>query len=412
MRLVVRNAELAAPDRRGDVGRVSRIVVLGDVMVDVVARLTARSPWGATRRPGSRSGTAARRRTWRRGWRWRGRAGARSVLAGRIGADDSAGARPPAALRAAGVETRLAVDPERPTGTCVVLVGPDGERTMVPDPGANDRLARGDLPDELLERGRAPARDRLLAAAGGLARRRRRAAIARARERGMTVSVDPSSAALLSPAFLDELDGGRAAAAERGRGGGPDRRGRPGARRPRLAARVPEVVVTLGAGGALWTDGRRRQVLRVPAPRGRRHVVDTTGAGDAFAAGLPRGASGRRRPRGGARRRLPPRRRRGSHARGAPGLGQHRLAPAAAQQARSPASPAAAISASGSAIARIADQHAGQAHQQVAGVARARRRTSRRPRRCPSRRRRRPGPRSRPRSRCAGAGRAAGRAGR
>ena len=40
--------------------------------------------------------------------------------------------------------------------------------------------------------------------------------------------------------------------------------------------------MTLGAGGALWSDGER--VLR--APRGAAEVVDTTGAGDAFAAGL------------------------------------------------------------------------------------------------------------------------------
>jgi ribokinase len=46
---------------------------------------------------------------------------------------------------------------------------------------------------------------------------------------------------------------------------------------------VGEVVVKLGGGGALWTDGSA--VLRASA----RPVVaqaDTTGAGDAFAAGL------------------------------------------------------------------------------------------------------------------------------
>ena len=32
------------------------------------------------------------------------------------------------------------VDPERPTGTCLVLVEPGGERTMLPDPGANAAL--------------------------------------------------------------------------------------------------------------------------------------------------------------------------------------------------------------------------------------------------------------------------------
>jgi ribokinase len=50
-----------------------------------------------------------------------------------------------------------------------------------------------------------------------------------------------------------------------------------------LAARVPEVVVTLGAAGALWTDGLR--VARVDAAA-ERDPLDTTGAGDAFAAGF------------------------------------------------------------------------------------------------------------------------------
>ena len=40
--------------------------------------------------------------------------------------------------------------------------------------------------------------------------------------------------------------------------------------------------MTLGAGGALWTDGHA--VARVAAPPVAA-VVDTTGAGDAFAAG-------------------------------------------------------------------------------------------------------------------------------
>ncbi len=215
------------------------------------------------------------------------------VLAGRIGADER-GRAAEAGLRATGVATRLAVDPEQPTGTCVVLVAPDGERSMVPDPGANDRLAGGDLPDEVLVRGAHLHLTGYSLVRGG-SRRAARSAIARARERGMTVSVDPSSAALLSPGFLDELAGvgillpnlEEAVAlsgdedAERAALG--------------LARRVPEVVVTLGAGGALWTDGRSvcRAAAVPAAPNdggdGRGHAdaaLDTTGAGDAFAAGF------------------------------------------------------------------------------------------------------------------------------
>ena len=49
-----------------------------------------------------------------------------------------------------------------------------------------------------------------------------------------------------------------------------------------LTAHAREVVVKLGPQGALWTDGSTQ--LRAPAVDVQ--VADTTGAGDAFAAGL------------------------------------------------------------------------------------------------------------------------------
>ena len=167
---------------------------------------------------------------------------------------------------------------------------------MVPDPGANDRLAPRDLPDELLVEGAHLHLTGYTLVRDG-SRAAGRSAIERARERGVTVSVDPSSAALLSPAFVDELDGvglllpnAQEAAVLSGEED-PERAANA------LALRVPEVVVTLGASGALWTDGRA--VCRVPAAGGGGRAepdvpavgdaaaaLDTTGAGDAFAAGF------------------------------------------------------------------------------------------------------------------------------
>ncbi|MDT4916364.1 MAG: hypothetical protein QOH89_1064, partial [Pseudonocardiales bacterium] len=49
-----------------------------------------------------------------------------------------------------------------------------------------------------------------------------------------------------------------------------------------LAARVGAAVVKCGAAGAVWSDGG--DPIAVPAARAE--VVDTTGAGDAFAAGF------------------------------------------------------------------------------------------------------------------------------
>jgi ribokinase len=257
---------------------VSRIVVLGDVMVDVLTRLSAPLAPGSDAPAvirfhggGSAANTAA----------WLAEAGAEPVLVGRVGADER-GRDARDELRAAGVDARLVADPELPTGTCVVLVGPDGERTMAPDAGANDALTDADLADELLA-----SAEHLHVAGYALlrpgSRPAARAAISRALSHGMTVSVDPSSAALLSPEFLDHAEGAGLLLpnAEEARmlsgEGEPERAARA------LATRFDKVVVTLGADGALWTDGRdsvRAEAIPVEA------AVDSTGAGDAFAAGL------------------------------------------------------------------------------------------------------------------------------
>jgi ribokinase len=257
---------------------VSRIVVLGDVMVDVVTRLSAplarASDAPAVIRfhgGGSAANTAA----------WLAHAGAKPVLVGRVGEDERGrGARDE--LRALGVEARLTADSELPTGTCVVIVGPDGERTMAPDAGANDGLTDADLSDDLLAPGGHlhVAGYALLRSAS---RPAARAAISRALERGMTVSVDPSSAALLSPEFLDHAEGAGLLLPNADEARMLSGEGDPERAAEVLATRFGEVVVTLGAEGALWTDGRdtvRADAVPVDS------VVDSTGAGDAFAAGL------------------------------------------------------------------------------------------------------------------------------
>ena len=256
----------------------SRILVVGDVMVDVVARLSGPLA-SASDAPavirlhggGSAANTAA----------WLVAAGAEPVLVGCIG-DDERGRHAREELLMAGVDARLAVDPELPTGTCIVLVAADGERTMVPDAGANDALGDENLPDDLLEPG-----GHLHVAGYALlregSRRAARAAIGRASSAGMTVSVDPSSSALLSAEFLDWAEGAGLLLPN-----APEARaltGEAGAERAAraLAERFSEVAVTLGAEGALWTDGAEvRRAAAVPVEA----VKDSTGAGDAFAAGF------------------------------------------------------------------------------------------------------------------------------
>jgi sugar/nucleoside kinase (ribokinase family) len=245
------------------------IVVVGDLMVDIVAALPGELAHGSdtpARISHSQGGSGANVAA------WLAAAGARVAFAGRAGADPLGDA---AVAALAGVELAVERDPERPTGTCIVLVHPGGERTMIPDAGANDALELAGLPPgehlhltgyALLREGSRPAA--LLA-------------LALARERGMTVSVDPSSAAPLAaePRFAEWVrDAGLLLP------NADEARVLTGETDPELAALAlaREVVVTLGAEGALWSDGER--VLRAPAVTAE--VVDTTGAGDAFAAGL------------------------------------------------------------------------------------------------------------------------------
>jgi sugar/nucleoside kinase (ribokinase family) len=265
---------------------VSRVVVLGDVMVDVVARLSGPLAPGSDSPAvirfhggGSAANTAA----------WLAAAGGQPVLAGRVG-DDDRGRTARDELRDLGVDARLAADAELPTGTCIVLVGPDGERTMAPDPGANDALAVEDVPDDLLAAG-----GHLHVVGYALlrpgSRPAARDAMTRAREAGMTVSVDPSSSALLSDGFLDDCEDAQLLLPNASEAHALTGESAPEAAARALAARVGEVVVKLGPEGALWTNGE--EVLRAAADPVD-SVVDSTGAGDAFAAGLlhARGSGG------------------------------------------------------------------------------------------------------------------------
>ncbi len=99
----------------------------------------------------------------------------------------------------------------------------------------------------------------------------------------MTVSVDPSSSALLSADFFEHAEGAGLLLPNASEAHALTGRSDPEAAARELAGRFGEVVVTLGRGGALWTNGE--EVLRAAAEPVDA-VVDTTGAGDAFAAGF------------------------------------------------------------------------------------------------------------------------------
>ncbi|MFJ6197089.1 carbohydrate kinase family protein [Micromonospora sp. NPDC092111] len=261
----------------------ARIVVVGDLITDVVAVLAGPLATGSDTPAtiqvtggGQAANTAA----------WIAAQDVPVTLVGAVG-DDSAGRDRVAELERAGVDCAVEVHPGAATGTVIVLATAV-ERTMVTERGANLRLTEGHVdralaavPDAahlhlsaycLLDAGSRPAGLRALAAA---------------RERGLTTSVDAASAAPLrrvgAAAFLSwvrDVDLLLVNADEAGvLAGGLD----PAAQARALSAAARRVVVKRGGAGAVWVD--RRATVGV-APARRVAVVDVTGAGDAFAAGL------------------------------------------------------------------------------------------------------------------------------
>ena len=106
---------------------------------------------------------------------WLARLGVPVVFAGCVG-DDDAGREAARSLAEAGVDAAAGGAPLGPTGACVVIVGPDGERTMLTDPGANARLEPGRPPARRVPPRGPPAPVRVRAPAGREPRRRRRRA--------------------------------------------------------------------------------------------------------------------------------------------------------------------------------------------------------------------------------------------
>lgn len=255
------------------------VVVVGDVATDVVVVLRGEPAPGSDRpasistRGGGAAGNVAAHLA---------RLGTPVLLVGCVG-NDPAGLGLADELAADGVRLALRTVTGTATGTVVCLVETDGQRSMLSDRGANLEL----VPDDVTQAGRGGHLH--LSGYTLLDPRPREAGLAALRAAaaaGRTVSVDPASTEPLRRYGVDRfLDDTRAATLllpneEEARllAGCSDveRAART------LAERYPVVVVKLGAQGALWaSDGALIHRPAHPAP-----VVDTTGAGDAFAAGL------------------------------------------------------------------------------------------------------------------------------
>jgi sugar/nucleoside kinase (ribokinase family) len=270
------------------------VLVCGDVINDMLAEIAGPLTYGddnpaAIRaRPG---GSAANQAA------WMASLGLDVVFAGRVGAADAAFHE--RELARFGVRARLAADESAATGSIVVLVGPDGERTMITDRGANLRLRPEDVPVALLDGAR------LLHLTGYSffdpgPREVALGLIAEARRRKVPFTVDPGSAAFIAQlapgAFLEWTRGAAVCFPNRDEAAvltGTARDAAPGSppfvpacpltMATSLARDYGAVALKLGPDGAVLATADAPPV-RVPALAAA--VRDTTGAGDAFCAGF------------------------------------------------------------------------------------------------------------------------------
>jgi sugar/nucleoside kinase (ribokinase family) len=260
----------------------TRIVVVGDLMTDTVAHAAlplargSDTPATVTMHGGGSGANIAA---------WLAVDGGEVAFVGRRGAD-IAGRNRDMELMGYGVDARLVMDPERPTGTCVVMVTHKGDHTMLSDPGANAALSPDDLPSDVFAPGSHLHMSGYTLLNPG-SRPAAQTALSRAEQAQMTISVDGASAAPLerlgAEPFLELTSSATVLIVNAAQAFVLTGRDDPAQAVRVLTAWYPHVVVKLGADGAMYANGR--DPVRVPA-QPLEKFVDGTGAGDAFCAGF------------------------------------------------------------------------------------------------------------------------------
>ncbi|MFH8409635.1 ribokinase [Streptomyces sp. NPDC018019] len=254
------------------------VLVVGSANADLTVRVA--------RRPGAGETVHGSDLVESAGGKGANQAAAAARLGGRVGllarvGDDAYGELLLDAQRAAGTDvTHVIAAPGTRTGTAMIIVGPDGDNSIVVSPGANAALTPADV---------AAARDVIAGSATvslqlEVPMETVRATAATATETGTRVVLNPSPTpdrldpellAAADPLVVNEHEAQQLA----GRGEGtPEDWAR--ALRDQGAR---SVVVTLGGDGALVVDGegKSERVAGVKV-----EPVDTTGAGDAFTGAL------------------------------------------------------------------------------------------------------------------------------
>ena len=258
-----------------------RVIVIGDVMTDVLVIPEGPMVRGSDRRAQIRTrpgGSGANQAV------WFGSMGTRVSFVARVGAKDKPHLE--AYFKGFHVDPVLIADAEKVSGMLVTIIDPDGERSFLTDRGANLDLSHSDMPVWLLDD------TRLVVVSGySLFAENPRGAVqwmaGEARKRDIPVAVDAASVGFINEVgtqnFLDWTAGfstlfanADEATALSGTAVLEEQFGR-------LTPNYGRVVIKLGAAGAVIGNA---EGLRLSLPAPKVEVVDTTGAGDAFAAGF------------------------------------------------------------------------------------------------------------------------------
>lgn len=248
------------------------IVVVGSVNIDIFVQVSRLPKIGETLlgsdyaiHPGGKGGNQAVAAA---------RAGGQVRLVAKAGIDEFADTLLDS-LAADGVDIHTVLRGSRPSGAAFINRFPDGQNSIIVSPGANFDLSPADLGPELFEGAgvvslqlEIPLETVLTAARLG-------------KEAGATTVLNLSPASGLSREQLQDIDVLLVNESEAALLLGREDLS-PEESTAELTSLVPMVVMTLGGRGAHWSaDGRSGTV-----PAYKVELVDTTGAGDAFAGAL------------------------------------------------------------------------------------------------------------------------------
>jgi sugar/nucleoside kinase (ribokinase family) len=252
------------------------LFTFGDLVLDVVARVADRldvdtdTPGEVVSSPGGSAANFAA---------WTARLGVPVRFAARLG-EDMLGHALVDDLRREGVAPHVVFDRERPTAV-LVLFSQGSQRHMMVPRGANHYLDEGDIPEAAVRTagwlhvtGYSFFWEATSRAAGR--------ALAIAREAGIPISFDPSSAGFIRRQGLTVPEGTRVLLPNREEALALTGEATPEAAALALGRTVPLVAVKLGPEGALIC--REGRLTPVPVEPPTEPVIDATGAGDAWGA--------------------------------------------------------------------------------------------------------------------------------